>query len=52
MTDNVKIFKDAMKTTRFGHAKNAVPFAVGNMLKARGIDCTMTRYGCGSENEM
>lgn len=50
MTDNVKIFKNAMKNAHFRHAKNAVD--VGNELKVRGIDCTMTLYGCGSENEM
>ena len=50
MTDSVKIFNNAVKNARFVHAKNAVP--IESMLRARGINCAMTRYGCKSENEM
>lgn len=39
MTSKVNIFNSGARITRFGNAKNAVPFAVGKMLNARGVDC-------------
>lgn len=44
MTNKVSIFNSGTRVTRFGNAKNSVPFAVGKMLSDRGIDCTKHQY--------